>query len=372
MLWIWVRDFGLNVLANIAAGAASPTEIIWYAVALAFGFVWLVRWHRARNSLGKRGMDSLLFISLSLAVAVMAVGCAAYGIGLRSASKTEIVLSKPTDTAVTPAVLLSPFEWGFEKYPGYDFIGMSADSDQKLKVHFFQAQGHNRTGDPITKVDGYIRSDRTGQKFPIYFNVPPGATRATASELNPIPIDSIIDVRAPFLPNDALMPMKQFLADIVPFTFFFEYDGKTYRRSFTLDEIEPFIRRYEQEIRKSAVQPPQMSKKEQPRQQGASVSPRQLLTLYENRTPLQADKLLQPYKGTQIESEGTVLTILSDGGNGVIGVLRNGTDTIECRFSAKWRDVLSSKEKGDRVGFRGTISESQNGSQLYVSNCEVL
>lgn len=127
--------------------------------------------------------------------------------------------SKPNPAvAAAPARALSDFEWGFEKYPGYDFIGMSPDSEQKLLVHFFQAQGHNRTGDPLTKVDGYVRSDRTGRKYPIYFNVPPGATRALPSEINAIPVDAIIDVRAPFLPNDGLMPTKQFLAEIVPFT----------------------------------------------------------------------------------------------------------------------------------------------------------
>lgn len=93
-----------------------------------------------------------------------------------------------------------------------------------------------------------------------------------------------------------------------------------------------------------------------------SISPRQLLAFYEDRTPLQADKLLQPYKGMGIESEGTVLTILSDGNNGVIGVLRNGADIIECRFAPKWRDALSSKGRGEQVRFRGIVSESQNGS----------
>jgi len=171
-------------------------------------------------------------------------------------------VARPTQQQPVAAPLsLSPFEWGFERYPWYPFIGMSADADKRILVHFFQAQGFNRTKDPITKVHGYVRSDRTNVQYPIYFNL--GRNRATESEINPIPVDAIIDIRAPFLPNDGLIPVQQFLNEIVPFTFFFEYDGKTYRRSFSLDEIEPLIRQYEQEIRKSSVQPPQMSKKDE-------------------------------------------------------------------------------------------------------------
>jgi hypothetical protein len=219
-------------------------------------------WHMARKSDGRSGLDSWYFIAPCLAVAVVALAAAGFGIGLRSATKiatTSFVIGPPTATPKSP---MSDFEWGFERYPGYYFIGMSADVDQKLLVHFFQAQGRNKTGNPLTKVDGYVRSDRTGQKYPIYFNVPPGATRASPSEINAIPVDAIIDLRAPFLANDGLMPLKQFLAEVIPFTFFFEYDGKTYRRSFSLAEIEPLIRQYEQDIRKSSVNPPQMSKKD--------------------------------------------------------------------------------------------------------------
>jgi len=261
-MWVWVREFGLNVLANIAASAASPTDMIGYVVALGFGLAWLIKWHRSRIAKAERGMDSWYFIGLSLVVAAVAIGAAAYGIGLRSAHVTsEGPPNKASPTSTATAAPLSDFEWGFERHPGYYFIGVSADADQKLLVHFFQAQGFNRTSDPLTKVDGYVRSDRTGQKYPIYFNVPPSASRALPSEINPIPVDAIIDVRAPFLAGDALMPMKQFLAEVVPFTFFFEYDGKTYRHSFPLEDIEPLIRQYEQEIRKTAVKPPQMSAK---------------------------------------------------------------------------------------------------------------
>lgn len=81
-----VREFFLNLAANVAAAALSPADMIGYLIALGFVLVWIANWHRKRLAAGKRGMDSWYFIALSLVVAVVAIGGAAYGVGLRSAS----------------------------------------------------------------------------------------------------------------------------------------------------------------------------------------------------------------------------------------------------------------------------------------------
>src|SRR5258708_6411129 len=135
--------------------------------------------------------------------------------------------SKTTAVSPVPVTALSDFEWGFEKYPGYDFIGMSEGTDGQILVHQFQAQGHNNTKDPIIKVAGTVRSD-AGKEFPILFNLLDGKY-LTSSQLNPIPVDAIIDTRAYLSSDEKPIPLKQFLADFVPFTFIFNYDGKTYR-----------------------------------------------------------------------------------------------------------------------------------------------
>jgi hypothetical protein len=127
-------------------------------------------------------------------------------------------------------------------------------------IQQFQAQGFNRTKDPIANFHGRIRSERTTKEFPILFNLLDGKY-LKASELNPIPVDAIIDTRAYFSEDEQPISLRQFYADFVPFTFFFEYDGKQYRRTFTLDDIEPLVRQYEQEVRKSAVRPSQMTVK---------------------------------------------------------------------------------------------------------------
>jgi hypothetical protein len=84
--WIWVREFFINVLANIAAGLLTPTNMIGFALTVVVGLAWLIGWHRRRLREGKRGLDSWYLIALSSAVAVVAISVAAYGIGLRSAS----------------------------------------------------------------------------------------------------------------------------------------------------------------------------------------------------------------------------------------------------------------------------------------------
>jgi hypothetical protein len=177
------------------------------------------------------------------------------------ATKPAIAGSSPTNRVVTtsaPVERLSDFGWGFERYPGYDFLGMSMAPDGQILVHQFQAKGHNNTKDPIVKVGGTVRSDRTNKEFPILFNLTDGKY-LTSGQLNPVPVDAIIDTRAYFSDDETPIPLKQFLSDFVPFTFIFEYDGKTYRHRFTLADIEPRIQRYEQDMRKMSVKPPQMS-----------------------------------------------------------------------------------------------------------------
>jgi hypothetical protein len=84
MLGFSIRDFLINLAADIAASALSPTDMIGYFVALVFVVGWTISWHRKRIVGGKRGVDSWYFIALSLIVAIVAVRTAAYGIGLRS------------------------------------------------------------------------------------------------------------------------------------------------------------------------------------------------------------------------------------------------------------------------------------------------
>ena len=161
-----------------------------------------------------------------------------------------------------PPLKVSDFEWGFERYPGYDFIGMSAAPDGQILVQQFQAQGFNRTNDPIVNISGVVRSDRTNKEFPILYDLADGKLR-TSAEIDPIPVNAIVDARAYLSDDQKPIPLKQFLSQVVPFTFIIQYDGKSYRHTFTLSDIEPRIQRYEQDLRKMSAGPPQMSAKKE-------------------------------------------------------------------------------------------------------------
>lgn len=104
----------------------------------------------------------------------------------------------------------------------------------------------------------------------------------------------------------------------------------------------------------------------------ANRTPRQLLAFYENLTPFQADKLIQPYKGLWIEAESQILNILAEGQGRSIVILRDAKDTIDCRFGPQWGDAIGRLATGETLRVIGKINDSQNGQQLYLSECEVL
>ncbi|SRR5258708_24939897 len=100
-------------------------------------------------------------------------------------------------------------------------------------------------------------------------------------------------------------------------------------------------------------------------------TPRQLLALYEGRTVLQADRLMEPYKGLWIVADGQVSNLIPDVA-GITAVLRNGNDLINARFDKKWELELSRVNDGDTVKIRGKLGDTQNGQQLYLLECEVV
>jgi hypothetical protein len=101
-------------------------------------------------------------------------------------------------------------------------------------------------------------------------------------------------------------------------------------------------------------------------------TPRELLALYEGRTPFQADPIIQPYKGRWIKAQGKIINLLPDGVPGrSIAVLQDGDVTIECRLDERWTNKIVKLNKGEILNVLGQIGPSQNGSQLYLVNCEI-
>jgi hypothetical protein len=101
-------------------------------------------------------------------------------------------------------------------------------------------------------------------------------------------------------------------------------------------------------------------------------TPRELLALYDGRTPLQADSLIEPFKGKWIKASGTILNLIPDGmPDASIAVLKDGDRTIECRLGPQWSSKVVKLNKDDVLAVIGKIAPHQNGSQLYLSECEI-
>ena len=104
--------------------------------------------------------------------------------------------------------------------------------------------------------------------------------------------------------------------------------------------------------------------------------PLELLGFYRGRTALQADSLMKPFVGLWVNTEGTLIFLAGDGEGASAAAIRRlndiGESPIDCRFPAKWTVAMSRISIGDIIKFQGKISPSQNGSQLYLSPCELL
>jgi hypothetical protein len=156
-------------------------------------------------------------------------------------------------------------EWNFDATG--PFIGMTAEPDDQIRIFNFQARGWNRTGDPITKIGGYVRSDKTNRRYPIKINDGHG-TMIEPHRVRLIPVDQSFDIAAPFGTASRVITVREFVNEIVPFTFFFEYDGKEFRRTFTWEQIEPRLRAYEQVIRQSFKQATEIKVSSDPNESG--------------------------------------------------------------------------------------------------------
>lgn len=97
---------------------------------------------------------------------------------------------------------------------------------------------------------------------------------------------------------------------------------------------------------------------------------RELMSLYEGRTMLQADALIEPYKGLWISITAKADQIIPDT-SGATVVLRSGQDLVNARFDNSWRKALGRVNTGETITVRGRLSGVQNGQQLYLIECEI-
>lgn len=96
---------------------------------------------------------------------------------------------------------------------------------------------------------------------------------------------------------------------------------------------------------------------------------RELLALYEGRTILQADSLIEPYKGLWILVQAETLMVIPDTAGVTLILTSDGL--INARFDNSWRTALGRVNTGDKIKICGKIATIQNGQQLYLVECEL-
>jgi hypothetical protein len=113
---------------------------------------------------------------------------------------------------------------------------------------------------------------------------------------------------------------------------------------------------------------PTLPTRDQSKRETTTKTIRQLKALYEGRTALQAEGLIKPFKGLWVEAEGEITLINA---NPAV-LLKSGGDMVECWFSKEWVNVLGRYSLHETLKVRGKISDTQNGAQIYLTDCEVV
>jgi hypothetical protein len=108
--------------------------------------------------------------------------------------------------------------------------------------------------------------------------------------------------------------------------------------------------------------------------ESANRSVGELLALHENRSGLEANRLLEPFIGRWIPpTEGTVRVLTPDGDGAMIVIgLKDSDDVIEAHFRQPWVRELSTHEEGDQLRITGKISHYTGAHLLVLEECEIL
>jgi hypothetical protein len=142
--------------------------------------------------------------------------------------------------------------WNFEdtaRGKGY-FLDMQKPLGSELMVAGFGAHGKNTSSEPITDFDGYLRSDKNNETLPVYILAADPIVTSACTFLKPsLPKDTlgipafadfnISTSKKPIILNQYEgMPLSRFLNEFVPFTIVLKYNGKSYQRHFTKEEVD--------------------------------------------------------------------------------------------------------------------------------------
>ena len=159
--------------------------------------------------------------------------------------------------------------WNFEQTArgaGY-FLNMSKTNDQEIRILGFQAHGKNNSKTPVSHFIGYMRSDLTNARKPIYIfgqdavesKIPACVPRIPTLPEQTYGIPGYADFDITTLDktfvafgSDGVTAAK-FMSDFVPFTISIEYDGGKVERQFTKAEVLQQISLFENTLNQQST-----------------------------------------------------------------------------------------------------------------------
>jgi hypothetical protein len=140
------------------------------------------------------------------------------------------------------------------------FLAITKNPGQETTVTTFQASGVNTSADPISCKAGYVLSDLTGDRLPLFFYI--DDERVPVDQVRPIPptvefqvIGEHFSTLFPGSPQQ--VPISKFLTEFGGFSFVFDCNTGTYRHRFSVQDIRELVNKLEAQ----AIPKPRLSKK---------------------------------------------------------------------------------------------------------------
>ncbi len=158
----------------------------------------------------------------------------------QESSATAIPVAEKSITPVSPptaaTAVLGEIGWNFS-----GFLGMTSGAydpgipGPQFRVHTFQTSGRNVWSSTITKIEGYVEIDRTGERFPLLFNK--AGKAVDLGQMAPVENDERTEVLCYFTQDRSKwdgswqgIESNVFLDDYTPFTFVVSINGGEERK----------------------------------------------------------------------------------------------------------------------------------------------
>lgn len=219
-------------------------------------------------------------------LALGALGALFIGIALGALLRGAPAGTAEQPTAVAPKT--GRIIWNFEQQLNgtANFLtmgrlaqGTSPDHMNKgeIKVVGYGVHGRNTSSDPVSELSGYVRSDLTNARLPIFLMAQDSNAPAVRNPFQPAEIptkpeetygipglaefDVVTFEQATIMTGIDGVPVDQFLRDFGAFTVVLEYDGIKVEQKFTSERVKEEIAKFEKNANAERTTAPRVTRR---------------------------------------------------------------------------------------------------------------